>query len=433
VKSVPPTQVAVEILSVGDEILAGTTTNTNAGFIARTLAPLGFPVRRVTEVGDVAGDIQAATRAALAAAPVLIVTGGLGPTPDDHTKEDIAELFADPLERDDEILEGMRQRFAARGLSMPAVNEKQAWMPRSAQAIANPVGSAPGVHWSRSGAEIFLLPGVPPEMKAMLQESVVPCLRATFPTVRAMRTAVFRTTGKGESHLLERIEDLVRSTSPVQWAFYPSWHGVDIRLGMPASDAPEARHAWDAACSGIRRTLGEYLFSETAGETLEEVVGRLLLERGATLATAESCTGGLVGKRLTDVPGSSAWYNGGFVTYSNRMKEEWLQVPHDALETEGAVSAAVAACMAVAARRRAATTYAVSLTGIAGPTGGTADKPVGLVYIGLATPEGVRIRRVQYGTRRDFNRQFASQAALDMVRRSLLGFRAGDAFPLSGS
>jgi nicotinamide-nucleotide amidase len=419
----------VEILSVGDEILAGATTNTNAGFIARTLTPLGFPVRRVTEVGDVAAEIQDAVRAALATASVLIVTGGLGPTPDDHTKEDIAELFADPLERNDDVLQNMRQRFAARGLSMPAVNEKQAWMPQSAQVIPNPVGSAPGVHWSRQGQEIFLLPGVPPEMKAMLQETVVPRLRGMFPQARAMRTAVFRTTGKGESHLLERIHHLVQEASPVRWAFYPSWHGVDIRIAMEQSGAPEADDAWQNACRGIRTTLAEYLFSETAGERLEEVVGRLLQDRGASVATAESCTGGLVGKRLTDVPGSSAWFRGGFVTYSDQLKTEWLQVPHDVLEREGAVSAAVAAAMAEGARRHAATTHAVSLTGIAGPSGGTPDKPVGLVYLGLATADGIHVRRQQYGARRDFNRQFASQAALDMLRRSLMGLPVGQPYP----
>jgi len=422
-------RIPVEILSVGDEILAGTTTNTNAGFIARTLAPLGFVVRRVTEVGDVEQDIQAAVRAALEHVRVVVVTGGLGPTPDDHTKEDIAALFADRLERNDEALESMRQRFAARGLSMPAVNEKQAWMPRSARVIPNPVGSAPGVHWSRNGCEVFLLPGVPPEMKAMLLDSVVPRLQTAFPQARPTRTAVFRTTGMGESHLLERLDDVLRASDPVQWAFYPSWHGVDIRLGLADTDSAAADASWQAAGDGIRRVLGDLLFSETPGETLEEIVGRLLQERGATLATAESCTGGLVGKRLTDVPGSSAWYRGGFVTYSNSLKEDWLHVPHAVLESEGAVSAAVAAAMAQGARRAAGTTHAVSTTGIAGPAGGSPDKPVGLVYLALDTAAGTRVRRNQYGTRRDFNRQIASQSALDMVRRSLLGLPCGDDFP----
>lgn len=422
-------RVVAEVIAVGDEILAGATTNTNSGFIARTLQPLGITLRQVTEVGDVAADIQAAVGAAMQRARIIIVTGGLGPTPDDHTKEDIAELFDDELELDSAVLEAIRQRFAARGLTMSPINEKQAWIPRSASIIPNPIGSAPGVHWQRDGCEIFLLPGVPIEMQEMLRDTVVARIGAAFPDAPRIRTAVFRTSGIGESDLVDRMQSAMQASGPVQWAFYPSWHGVDVKLIHLSPEAADEQRYWDAACSAIRKTLHEYLFSEDPSEAMEEVVGRLLAQRNETVATAESCTGGLVGKRLTDVPGSSAWYHGGYVTYSNDLKQRWLQVPAGLLEQEGAVSAPVAIAMAKAARQQAGTTYAVSLTGVAGPAGGTEAKPVGLVFIALSTPKETRVRRLHFTKRRDFNRELAAQAALDMIRRHLLDLPCGDLTP----
>ena len=419
-------RVSVEILCVGDEILAGSTLNTNAGFLSRALQPMGFAVRRVTEVGDVAEDIHSALRAAMHQSSVILVTGGLGPTPDDHTKEDIAAFFEDTLERDEQVMDAMRQRFADRGVSMPAVNEKQAWIPRSATAIPNPLGSAPGVHWSRAGCEIFLMPGVPSEMEAMFAEWIRPRLQAAYPQATPLQTLVFRTTGIGESTLLERIDKVMAVVSPLRWAFYPSWHGVDVKVsGEAAADVGSAA-AWRLVKDGVRSELREYLYSEDPEETVAAAVGRALVERGETMATAESCTGGLVGKHLTDVPGSSAWYAGGFVTYSNALKTSLLHVAPALLAKHGAVSAAVAAAMASAAREIAGTTYAVSSTGIAGPTGGTEDKPVGVVFLALAASQETRVRRFQFAKRRDFNRQIASQRAIDMVRRHLAGWAYGD-------
>jgi nicotinamide-nucleotide amidase len=299
-------------------------------------------------------------------------------------------------------------------------------MPRSATVIPNANGSAPGVHWSRDGCEIFLLPGVPNEMQAMLLEWIVPRLRSLFPHATLEHVAVFRTTGIGESTLLERIQSVIDAAAPLRWAFYPSWHGVDVRVSGESEDDAAFAAQWRNVKNSLRSILGEYLYSEDPHETLAAAVGHALERRGETLATAESCTGGLLGKLMTDVPGSSAWYQGGFVTYSNELKQQLLNVPRALLAEHGAVSAEVAAAMAAAARRITGTTYGVSLTGIAGPTGGTAEKPVGLVFVALSTADGVRVRRFQFGKDRHFNREIASQRAIDLVRRHQDGLPCGD-------
>jgi nicotinamide-nucleotide amidase len=420
----------IEVLSVGDELLAGTTQDTNSSFIARELFALGLGLSRVTLVGDTAADLRQAFAAALDRSRVLIVTGGLGPTVDDRTKEVVAEHLGDELELDPSVLEDIRARFAARGRAMPEINKKQAMLPRGGHAIPNPVGSAPGVHWSRAGREIFLLPGVPAEMQAMLRATVLPQLALLFPAAER-RLVTFRTCGIAESELAERLQPLMQQHGDVVWAFYPSWGGVDVKLRGQApaggvSRAGVADERWAGLCDGVRRVIGHYLYSESPDVTLAEVVRRLLVARGWTMAVAESCTGGLVAARATEVSGSSAVFTGGFVTYANEAKTAWLGVPEDLLAVHGAVSAPVAAAMARGALDRAGAHVAVGVTGIAGPKGGTPEKPVGLVFLALASPEGCWTRRLHLTQRRDMNRAIASQLALDLVRRHCCGLPVGD-------
>lgn len=411
---------SVEVVAVGDELLLGATVDTNSNFIGRELFALGYELQRVTLVGDQPEALRDALQSALVRADAVLVTGGLGPTLDDITKEVVSDHFGDPLELDAATLEEIRSHFARRGRSMPEINVKQAMLPRSGRKIPNPVGSAPGVHWCRDGKEIFLLPGVPSEMQAMLVETVLPRLRQVLPVV-PHRVATFRTCGAAESDLAQKLADLVTSHRDVRWAFYPSYSGVDVKL---RGDTEGAR--WDSLCDSVRSVLGSVLYGEDARETLVDVVQRELVARGWTLAVAESCTGGLVGARLTAISGSSAYFTGGFVTYANAAKRDWLGVSQAVLEAHGAVSAEVAAGMARGARERARTTLAIAVTGIAGPTGGTAAKPVGLLFVALAAAEGCWTRRLQFGLQREANRQVASTLAIDLVRRHLGGLRVGD-------
>jgi nicotinamide-nucleotide amidase len=410
----------VEVLVVGDEVLRGAVADTNSGDVARALQPLGHEVVRVTQVGDVDEAIVTAAAAAVTRARVLVVSGGLGPTPDDRTKEALAVLFGDTLELDATTLEDIRQRFARRGMTMAAANQKQALLPRSGSKIPNAVGSAPGVHWRRPGCDVFLLPGVPDELREMLQSYVVPHVRE-IEVSAPPRLAVFRTVGRAESDVAQSLQPVMSASASPRWSFYPGREGLDVQvLGAVADDG------FDSVCAAVRATLGECIYTEEPGVSLAEIVRRLCVQRGQTLAVAESCTGGLLGGRITEPAGSSAYFRGGFVTYDDAMKRDWLRVPADMLAKHGAVSAEVASAMAEGARERAKSTFALAITGIAGPGGGTADKPVGLVLLALAAPDGTWTRRVQLGTRREWNRVYSSLLALDMLRRHAQQLPIGD-------
>ena len=413
--------IQVELLVVGEEVLSGATLDTNSGDVARALRASGLGVARAAIVGDRPADIRDAARAALERAHVLVVTGGLGPTPDDCTKEALAELFADALELDAATLEEIRARFAARGIVMPESNRKQAFLPQSARKIPNPVGSAPGVHWVRADAEVFLLPGVPAEMRAMLATYVVPRLRELVPGA-AIRAAEFRTTGIAESAVVDKLRDVLARDAACAWGFYAGPQGVDVRVQQAESGGA----GFESTCNAVRAALGPYIYTEEPGVPLEEIVHRLLVERRHRLAVAESCTGGLLGGRITSVSGSSACFVGGFVTYADTAKQEWLGVPEELWRAHGAVSGPVAAAMARAVRARAGADLGLAVTGIAGPTGGTPDKPVGLTFLALAAANGCWTRRQLFGTHRHLNRELACQRALDLVRRYELGLDIGE-------
>ncbi|HZM17426.1 MAG TPA: CinA family nicotinamide mononucleotide deamidase-related protein [Candidatus Krumholzibacteria bacterium] len=413
---------SVEVLVVGNEVLAGAVADTNSGAVARALAALGHEVARVTQVGDVPEAIAQAAAEAVQRARVLVVSGGLGPTPDDCTKEALAAHFGSRLELDAETLDDIRRRFAERGLVMPESNRKQALLPQGARKIPNPVGSAPGVHWRLAGCDVFLLPGVPDELCAMLDSYVLPELRRLGGRTPARR-AVFRTVGLPESEIAQRLQPTMAAYAAWRWGFYPGRQGLDVQVVDASSNASASE--FDVACAAVREALGDIVYTEEEGVPLEEIVRRLCVEKGHTLAVAESCTGGLLGGWLTAAPGSSAYFIGGFVTYADATKRDWLGVPEEMLAQHGAVSAEVAIALARSARARAGATLGLAITGVAGPGGGTADKPVGLVFLALSAPDGEWSLRLQLGRRREANRAYSCLLALDLLRRYEIGLPLG--------
>lgn len=403
-----------EIISVGTELLLGQIVDTNAAYLGQQLAELGIDVFFKQTVGDNPARVRGAVRLALSRADVVLITGGLGPTEDDLTVASVAEELNLPLEPHAEIAERIRQFFEVRGRVPTETVYKQALIPTGARAIPNLRGTAPGVHIDQDGRELFIMPGVPFEMYGMTESYVIPRLRGRTGGV-VIRSRVLRVTGEGESTVEARIKNLIGGTSPTI-APYAKLGEVHLRVtakGMPSDVAAQL----DAGEAGLRERLGEMIYG-TNEESLELVIGRLLGERAATLAVAESCTGGLVAKRLTDIPGSSAYFLQGVVAYSNEAKRDQLGVSAASIEQHGAVSAEVAEAMARGIRDRAGSTYGLSVTGVAGPSGGTTAKPVGLVFLGLATAERTEHRRVNFGTEagRSGIRWLAAQAALNLLR-----------------
>lgn len=404
------------ILSIGNELLNGKTVNGNAAVIGRLLYEAGAPVSRVVTLPDRSEAIRAALDAAVSEADVVIVTGGLGPTHDDITKQTVSEWLGVPLVLDEAVLKRVETYLADRGRAITDLNRGQAYVPEGARVIDNPLGTAPGLHLQQGGVELFVLPGVPAEMRHMLREDVLPALErlglAAPPEVRW-----FRTSGMPESDLFENLESLLDAHPDLEVAFLPRLTGVDIRVS--ASD--EHRDELAAFREALLERVGRVVFGEELDVDIEGVLGARLTELDRTLAVAESCTGGLLQDRVTAVAGSSRYFLGGIVAYSNAAKEAILGVDGALLAEHGAVSEAVAAAMAAAVRERFGSDYALSTTGIAGPDGGSAEKPVGLVWIGLAGPEGVAARRFTFGKDRKANKIRSSQAAFNWLLATLRG------------
>lgn len=410
---------AVELVTIGDELVLGELVDSNGAWLGRRLAAAGIRVARRTTVGDDEGAIRDAVRDALGRTGAVVCTGGLGPTRDDRTRPAVARLFGRALRVDDAVLEHIRALFERRGREMPAANRTQAEVPEGATVFPNREGTAPGLALEDGAGRVaILLPGVPREMRSLVEEHALPFLLARWPArARPILHRVVRTTGIAESTLAERIDDLVDGFRPLTVAFLPGFDGVDLRLtSWGALDAGEAVLALDAAEAALRGRLDDYVYG-TDGADLAAGVGAELARRRRTLALAESCTGGLIAKRLTDVPGASAYFLAGAVTYADRTKEELLGVRRETLAAHGAVSEETAREMAEGARRAAAADYAVSVTGIAGPTGGTPEKPVGTVWICVAGPGGTDARRLQLAGDREEIRERSAQAALALLWR----------------
>jgi len=408
----------IEIVTIGYEVLSGRTLDTNFAWLAAALEEASVQVAWHTSVGDDAKAIGDVLRRALERADAVVVTGGLGPTPDDVTRKAVATALRRPLQLDESVLASIRERAKRAGRALPASVESQALLPRGAQTWPNPVGSAPGLLIHHQDKPVILLPGVPQEMEALATQFVVPYLRER--TGRTVETFTLRTAGVYESMLHEAIGKLPSKWPGAQLAYLPGYQGVDLRVTVAGHDAEKVR----AVAARAHRELAERVAAVTYAEgkeTMEAVVGGLLLERKFHLATAESCTGGLLAKRITDVPGASRYFERGFVTYSNDAKVQQLGVSAADLEAHGAVSAPIAEQLARGGRKAAGADVGVGITGIAGPEGGTPSKPVGTVFIALSSAAGEAVRSYRFMGGRAAVRERSVQTALDLVRRHLLG------------
>jgi nicotinamide-nucleotide amidase len=408
----------VEIITIGDEILTGHTVNTNFAFIGERLTAIDYRVIRETTVGDRPEDIVEAIHDATRRADVVIATGGLGPTHDDITRTAVVRAFGRPLVPNAEARKSLEEFFRVRGRTLDRINEEQALLPEGARAVPNPVGTAAGIHIEEKGRHFYALPGVPAEMRAMITDDIIPFL-ATLDKPTTTHGVLF-TTGIPESTLYETVKPVLDRYPQVKVAFLPGYQGVKIRASASLGSMEESATAVESWKNELRAVLGSAVYSET-DEAIEIPIGRMLVDKHAKMAIAESCTGGLIAQRITAIPGSSAYFTHGYVTYANQAKIDLLGVKQETLAQFGAVSEQVARQMAEGAGKKSGADYAVAVTGIAGPDGGTAEKPVGLVYIAIAGGGNTIHRRLMLGNDRDLNRRRAAQAALNLLRKRLLG------------
>jgi len=390
---------AAEILCIGTELLLGTILNGNARWLAEELAALGIPHYRQTVVGDNRARLIEVVQEAAGRCRLLICTGGLGPTPDDLTTEALAAAFGAPLQEHPEVWADIQAKLAGRGRPIAASNRKQALLPEGATLLPNPTGTAPGLIWSpRPGFTLLTFPGVPAELRAMWQATAVPWLRRQAGADSVFESRLLRFWGIGESHLAEQVADLLELANPTV-APYAGAGEVKLRLTARAATAAAARALLEPLEAELRARTGRLCFGADA-DSLASVVLERLRQRGETLAVAESCTGGGLGAALAAVPGASDVFLGGVIAYSNAVKEGVLGVPADLLATHGAVSDPVAIAMAEGARAATGSSWAIAVTGIAGPGGGSAEKPVGLVHIGAAGPDGSHSEPARFGAQR---------------------------------
>lgn len=436
---------SAEIICIGTELLLGDILNTNCHYLAQELASLGIPHYYQSVVGDNVDRIHQVIQTAIARSTILIFTGGLGPTPDDLTTEAIASFWSTPLKEDAAVLADIQAKFASIGRKMTPSNRKQALIPQGAQILPNPLGTAPGMIWEISGEKlapslpiplsphqtspkkynsltILTFPGVPSEMKRMWRDTAVPFLKSRGWGQNIIYSQMLRFRGIGESALAEKVIDLFELSNPTV-APYAGEGEVRLRVSAKAASEAEAIAIIEPVAQKIREIAGLNYFG-CNDETLASVAGKLLCDRKYTIAVAESCTGGGLGAMLTEIPGSSQYFQGGIIAYANEVKINLLKVSAADLAQEGAVSEIVARQMAQGVKQLLGTDYGISITGIAGPDGGTENKPVGLVYIGLATPDGVvSVKECHFGYRRERSliRDLSAYTALDLLRRQLLG------------
>lgn len=407
---------SAELIAIGSELLEPWRTDTNGAWLSRRLGERGIPVHFRTVVGDAMEDLKETFRIALRRSDLVVATGGLGPTIDDITREAVAELLDLPLDLDEAVARHIEERFRRHGLPMPPQNRKQAMAPRGAEILPNRLGTAPGL-WLRSGRSILvLLPGVPGEMRQIVEDSVLQRLSGDG---ERYVYRILKIAGLTESEVDRRLDAVARAAGPVAWTILaaPAQIEIHLRERVRAGERPAGIERLDSA---IVATLGTHVFARDA-ETMEEVLGRLLAEREESLSTAESLTGGAIARRITDVPGASRYFRGAAVVYCDDAKKSLVGVSPETLSTHGAVSAEVAVEMARGARRLFSSTWALSATGYAGPEGGGPDRPAGTVVIGLAGPETESVREMRWPGDRSTVRARAVRVALDILRRALLG------------
>jgi len=411
----------VEILCVGTELLLGDILNGNARWLAQRLAALGLPHYRQTVVGDNPQRLAAAVREAAMRSRVLITTGGLGPTPDDLTTEALAAAFETPLRERPELWDEIQAKLSSGGRPVAPCNRRQAFLPEGAEVLPNPLGSAPGMIWSpQPDFTVLTFPGVPSEMRAMFTQTAEPWLRRHGGASGVFVSRVLRFSGIGESNLAEQVADLFEGRNPTV-APYASLGDVTLRLTACGDSPVEAEALLDPLEADLRQRTGVLCYGRD-DDSLASVVLDRLRQHHHTLAVAESCTGGAIGAALTAVPGSSAVFAGGVIAYSNAVKQRQLGVPSDLLERHGAVSDAVVMAMAEGVRDRLETDWGLAVSGIAGPGGGSDEKPVGLVHVAVAGPDGCEAAALRFGDRRGRGavQQLTVIRALDRLRLRLL-------------
>ena len=407
-----------EIISIGNELLNGNTVNSNATYISKKLHENGIITGYIQVVGDVTIAIRQALDLALARSDVILLTGGLGPTPDDITRTVVADYFGHKLIFDEQIYDNLKKRFARRGIPIPEVNRNQAMVPEGVELIPNRKGSAQGMIFRWKQKSVFVMPGVPMEMKGMMENTVIPKLREMCPDCR-VKVDFIRSTGLAESVIYQKMDSELNQFTSYEIAFLPNFSGVDLRVVRKGEDITD-NQKFKKFLKLLDDEIGDAIYAREDIE-LEEVLGKLLRERKLTISLAESLTGGLVQHKLTQIPGSSDYFMGGIVSYSNEAKMELLGVRESSLKKYGAVSELVAKEMAEGVRKRLGTDIGISTTGIAGPTGATATKPVGLVYLALSAKDIVIARKQIFGPDRNSVKQRSAQAALELARRYLLG------------
>ena len=405
------------IVSIGNELLIGHTADTNCSYLCSRLLSIGIPVVSVYTVGDDVGQIVRALKRAADDADIVIATGGLGPTDDDLTRQAFAELLNVELKLDSKLLEEIRRFFEKINVQMPERNAIQAHIPAGAQPIENPIGTAPGICAEKQNKLFFALPGVPVEMKQIFEASVLSRLQKQgsdrFVIIRKVRCF-----GGGESVIAEKLGDLMkRGRNPLINSTVDSGV-ITLHVVADAKTKQQAEQLAQKDIEHLKSLLGDLVFG-TDDQTLPEVVGGQLAQQHKTVAVAESCTGGLLAKLLTDISGSSAYFTHGWITYSDKAKTEQLGIAPRAIEKNGAVSEQVASAMALAARQKAGTDFAIAVTGIAGPTGGTEQKPVGIVFISVSSDNNCQTKRFLFSHTRDIIRHRAALTALNMLRLAL--------------
>lgn len=409
---------SAEIIAIGSELLTPNFTDTNSSYLTAKLNELGIPVMMKTIVGDDENYLEQALRGSLERTPLVLTIGGLGPTEDDVTKKVVARVLKRQLVLDDAILAGIEKRFKARGVEMPKNNARQALVLTGAEVLVNNNGTAPGL-WIEEGTNhVVLLPGPLAELKPMFEESCEPRYRKLTGNTALVRR-IFRTTGLPESALDARIATIYTKHKNIETTILSKPGQVDIRLAASGKTEAEANQAVDELAQKIESELREFIFTNTE-QSLEEVVGAHLVTKQATIATAESCTGGMLAERLTAVSGSSRYFMSGIITYSNESKTELAGIPPLLLQMQGAVSEEVARGLAEGVRTKIGSTIGVGITGVAGPTGGSPEKPVGTVHIAVAGATATRHQAFLFPGSRDRVRWQATQAALNMARRMLV-------------
>jgi len=406
-----------EIIAVGSELLTPQRVDTNSLYLTDQLNDLGVEVVTKSVIGDHLDRLADAVRRAVSRSQIVVLCGGLGPTEDDLTRDAVGAALDRKLIYHPEITEGLEQRFAQLKRKMVEVNKRQAFVVDGAEILPNDRGTAPGQWIEESGAYVMLLPGPPHELKAMFERQCLPRLARVTPR-QVIRTLMFRVTGMPESDLDQLISPVYKKYTNPATTILAAAGDLQVHLRAHCDTEADASELLAEVGGQIELLLGDRIYSRN-GHSLEEVVGEMLRERGATLAVAESATGGLLGERITSVAGSSAYFLGGFITYASRIKVEWLGVPEETIAQHGAVSKETAEAMALGARTRTGATYAVSITGVAGPDAGGEQVPVGTMYVGVAEPGACHVLHRQFIGDRTRIRQFASQMALDMLRRRI--------------